>query len=489
MSSSPYTQDGKIDRTDLYWLVYLVFFLIEPVERRSLHYWAETLVILTVFLTLYLVFLKRGKLPLQIALIGGMVALGAATLPINDGAAAFIIYAAALVPFVVTPPTWVLSTVVFLAALVGAECLLLHFQPWATFLNVFFTLVVGSTNLHFAQKHRSDCKLRMQSEEIEALAAVAERERIARDLHDVLGHTLSVIVLKSELANRLLQRELASLASSTNPSPQPEAPLPTLSPQPEATLPTLSSRPEAALPTMSSRPEAEDLRGETCVPAATALPQDEPAATALSRVAHPLRSKGWGEPAATALPQDEPAATALSRVAHPLRSKGWGEPAATAPDLSTLQRAQTEIADVERTARTALAEVREAIGGYRARGLAAEINAARQTLASANVILTTEGDLHPATLTAAEETVLALALREAVTNIVRHARASTCRLRLVNDGGRHQLSIQDNGHHPTSREGNGLRGMRERVEALGGQLHLTRDSGTHLQIDLPHQST
>ena len=38
-----------------------------------------------------------------------------------------------------------------------------------------------------------------------ALAAVAERERIARDLHDVLGHTLSVIVLKAELAGRLLR--------------------------------------------------------------------------------------------------------------------------------------------------------------------------------------------------------------------------------------------------------------------------------------------
>ena len=50
-------------------------------------------------------------------------------------------------------------------------------------------------------------KLRKANEEIENLAKVAERERIARDLHDVLGHTLSVITLKSELAGKLIDRD------------------------------------------------------------------------------------------------------------------------------------------------------------------------------------------------------------------------------------------------------------------------------------------
>ena len=43
-------------------------------------------------------------------------------------------------------------------------------------------------------------------------AKIAERERIARDLHDVLGHTLSVIALKSELASKLLERDPARAA-------------------------------------------------------------------------------------------------------------------------------------------------------------------------------------------------------------------------------------------------------------------------------------
>ena len=54
------------------------------------------------------------------------------------------------------------------------------------------------------QKGKADAKLRMAHEEIEQLAKTAERERIARDMHDVLGHSLSLIVLKSELAGRLL---------------------------------------------------------------------------------------------------------------------------------------------------------------------------------------------------------------------------------------------------------------------------------------------
>ena len=130
--------------------------------------------------------------------------------------------------------------------------------------------------------------------------------------------------------------------------------------------------------------------------------------------------------------------------------------------------------------------MREAIGGYRSRGLAAEIETARRTLATAGVDLHADAtDVGGTRLTAAEETVLALALREAVTNIVRHAQASTCRLRFSAEDGVHRLIIEDNGAHRSEREGNGLRGMRERVESLGGHLVLDRSHGTRLEVDLP----
>ncbi len=378
-----------LDKSDFFWLGYLVFVLIEPIERHTARCWSITLFATALFLVLYFVFLRFDNLRLRLGLLAGMYALGLVTLPSNGGASTFTIYSAALLPFVLESVPWVMTVFALQAAGLALQAWHLHWFPFGWILNIAMLLVVGTTNIAFAQKHRSDSKLRMQQEELEALAAVAERERIARDLHDVLGHTLSVIVLKAELANRLLQRELAS--------------------------------------------------------------------------SHPIAS------------------------AHP-DSVADLAPAASDGALTNLRRAQTEIADVERIARTALAEVREAIGGYRARGLAAEIDAARNTLAAAGVALFTEGDLRPATLTAAEETVLALALREAITNIVRHAEATTCRLRLVANGGSHQLSIQDNGQHAVTTEGNGLRGMRERVEALGGQLHLTRQPGTLLSIDLPQRA-
>src|SRR6202051_5411642 len=50
-------------------------------------------------------------------------------------------------------------------------------------------------------------RLHKHNQEIENLPKVADRERIARDLHDVLGHPLSVITLKSELAGKLVDRD------------------------------------------------------------------------------------------------------------------------------------------------------------------------------------------------------------------------------------------------------------------------------------------
>ena len=146
-------------------------------------------------------------------------------------------------------------------------------------------------------------------------------------------------------------------------------------------------------------------------------------------------------------------------------------------------RAKAEIADVERTARQALAEVREAIGGYRARGIAEEFKHARATLESAGVkVECAQADL---VLPPTQEGVLALALRESVTNVLRHAHASHCQLRLEQANGRCRLEVEDDGRGGSQVEGNGLRGMRERVEALGGTLDRDTRQGTKVTILLP----
>ena len=107
------------------------------------------------------------------------------------------------------------------------------------------------------------------------------------------------------------------------------------------------------------------------------------------------------------------------------------------------QRAKQEMQDVEHTSRAALADVREAISGYRGQGFAAELLRARQTLQTAGITVDCEASQVP--LSPAQETVLALALREAVTNVVRHAQAQTCSVRLGRDEQLCTLEIADNG--------------------------------------------
>ena len=146
-------------------------------------------------------------------------------------------------------------------------------------------------------------------------------------------------------------------------------------------------------------------------------------------------------------------------------------------------RAAIEIRDVERIARESLAEVRSAVAGYRGAGVAAEIDHARDVFASAGIELDCEAaDLR---IPAQYEGVLALAIREAVTNVVRHAGAKSVRLILRTENGQCRFEIADDGRGTAGEDGAGLRGMRERVEALGGILERTVGNGTRIVVSLP----
>ncbi len=151
-------------------------------------------------------------------------------------------------------------------------------------------------------------------------------------------------------------------------------------------------------------------------------------------------------------------------------------------------RVRNEIVEAEQIARKALAEVREAVSGYRAEGLDAEISRARRSLLSADVKLTTT--LAPVNLSSLQVDVLCLALREAVTNIVRHAHATVCHVALFEKNREIHFTIEDNGLGGQICEGNGLRGMRERVQSIAGAVKLTgsANGGTSLEITLPLES-
>lgn len=352
-------------RSVLRWLglVYSAYIFVMLAHRHSFAVWMEVAVCYAGFLVLYYLVANLTERPQILAFVLFFVMafvyypLG---LRLNDDVSVIFLYPFAMVCLFLSR----LRTVfLVLAAMVGGVMMETRFlgQPFATVESVLLAAaIIGLSNFAFAQQARTNFSLKRANSEIERLSQEAERERIARDLHDLLGHTLTVITVKLDLARRL-------------------------------------------------------------------LPHDS-------------------------------------------------------------DRARNEIVEAEQTARNALAEVREAVSGYRAEGLEAEIGRARRSLLSAGVKLTT--GLAPVNLSPRQVNALSLALREAATNIVRHAHASVCHVALLEKNGTLHVTIEDDGLGGQIREGNGLRGMRERIEAVAGTVKLSGSAygGTRVEISLPPAS-
>lgn len=147
-------------------------------------------------------------------------------------------------------------------------------------------------------------------------------------------------------------------------------------------------------------------------------------------------------------------------------------------------RAIEEAAAIEATARETLASVRETVAGWQQVILTDELDKATTALNAAGVEPSVDGDWRR-DLAPSVETVLALSLREAVTNVVRHADARSCRISLGEAPGEVSLHVSDDGHGSKGPEGSGLRGMRERAMAAGGRLTFTTGRGTSLLVTIP----
>jgi two-component system sensor histidine kinase DesK len=342
------------------WLVYLGTLFFQPAFDPTAGPidWAVAVGLIAVFLPLYFAGFRAADDRRLLQVVAAMAGLGIAGSFLNSGASVFFIYAAAGAAYL-EPVRRAVQVIAALVVAAGVIFLLSSTpMPWRLFAHapaLVFTIVIGAANIFDAERGRAERRLRRADEEIERLATLAERERIARDLHDLLGHTLSVIVVKSELAARLVERE----------------------------------------------PE----------------------------------------------------------------------------------RAGAEMHDVERIGREALSEVRAAVAGYRAQGLRGELEGARRALDAAGVEATIEAELP--SLPIAAESALAFALREAVTNVVRHAGARHADIRIGVEGSDVVLEVTDDGRGGSESEGAGLTGMRERVAALGGSVRHDGASGTLVRVTLP----
>jgi two-component system sensor histidine kinase DesK len=151
------------------------------------------------------------------------------------------------------------------------------------------------------------------------------------------------------------------------------------------------------------------------------------------------------------------------------------------------ERAAAEVADIESVARQALAEVREAVSGYRRPTLAVELEGARVALEAAGI--EAEVERGPAELGEEVEAVLGWAVREGATNVIRHSAARHCQVRLMADDGRAELEVLDDGRGggASNGGGNGIAGLRDRVTAVQGSLVAgpRTDGGYRLFVQVP----
>ena len=336
------------------------YFFVMPAYRHSLAAWMEFAVFYAAFLILYFLVAELTGRRQTVAFVLFFLFIFL-YYPLNQQAYVLFVYPFATLCFFLTRLRTLFLVLIAMMAGVVAETLYLGRPSYTAESVLLLCVILGLSNFAFAQQARTNSLLERANSEIERLTQEAERERIARDLHDLLGHTLTVITVKLDLARRLLSHD-------------------------------------------------------------------------------------------------------------------------TSYDVV---RARNEIVEAEQTARNALAEVREAVSGYRAEGLDAEIGRARRSLLSADVKLTTT--LAPVNLSSSQVNVLCLALREAATNIVRHAHATVCHVALLEKDSRIYFTIEDNGRGGQICEGNGMRGMRERVQSVAGAVKLTglANGGTSLELTLP----
>jgi two-component system, NarL family, sensor histidine kinase DesK len=345
------------------WLVYL----IEPVSglfghHHDAYYIGGGLAIIGAFCVVFVITLADWNASNRRAAIwlGGLFALALAACVFygGSGATSLWIYVSALAGLTIPKQ----RTAFWVLALIGASycvtSLTGHVDMGDFFINLLPTVLLGLAMIGLRNHFELTRELSEARETVARLAASQERLRLARDMHDLTGQSLSMITLKSELALRLLGR----------------------------------------------------------------LP--------------------------------------------------------AGPDRD---RARDEIEQVGAVSRQTLHDIREAISGYRRPTLAVEIITARAALESAGIAPQDDAELTllSGTFDPDAEAALAWCLREAVTNVVRHSGARTCHIRLARRGGTLSLEVRDDGRghvgaEPTGAEptGAGLRGMSERLGAVGGSLEL-----------------
>jgi two-component system sensor histidine kinase DesK len=374
----------------LIWLAFLAFPLASTLDAHPpAAELAATLVAAALFVGVYVRLVLSCARPFPdvqgIAYVLALLAIATAlTIGVQTAWASLFIFAAAATAAILREPL-AAAGVALCALLAGLGAIAASADAGSALVFAAGTAGIGMMVLSIAGLRARNAELQGAREELARLAVADERLRFARDLHDLLGHSLSVIALKAELAGRLLD------------------------------------------------------------------------------------------------------------------GAGAGEESAAA--------ARTHIGELEGVARGALAEVREAVSGYRRPVLAAELAGARMALEAAGI--EARLDRAPVALAPDVEALLAWTVREGTINTIRHSGARSCRIAIAAGAATASIEVIDDGRGPPgtvgapravsaaglagavdpagANGGHGLAGLRERAAHLAGALEAGGgpDGGFRLRVSVP----
>ena len=152
-----------------------------------------------------------------------------------------------------------------------------------------------------------------------------------------------------------------------------------------------------------------------------------------------------------------------------------------------VEKAKMETKEIERTSRSALKQVRELVSDMRTITVAEELIETENILQAAGISFQFRGDSKLEDVPLLTQNILSMCLKEGVTNVIKHSQAKNCVVTLVTRDGELELSVQDDGKgfEDTTRNGNGLKGINERLRLLDGYVTLNSQNGTELIITVP----
>src|SRR5688572_3072377 len=176
----------------LFFLAYVLFVFLGPIfSRGDARDWMLAVLSIAVFIPIYVAVWVAidGHHDTRARILTVAIAMyGFALIPLNVGANTYVVYSAALAPFLVRPAT----AIAYLPLLVAAVLLVSLLLPatarvWLIVPTTLLIVLIGGANVFYAEHHRRNALLWRAQEEVTEMATLAERERISRDLHDVLG--------------------------------------------------------------------------------------------------------------------------------------------------------------------------------------------------------------------------------------------------------------------------------------------------------------